>query len=163
MMDDLAQNTERLSFGLEFLSTGSLHRLACDRTTRRARISLSLAWPMLLIKRGGGNLRQRALASLVGVDPASMGRAIDRLVALGMVERAEDLTDRRAWKVTLTPAGQAFIARVEDILSALHEELLADANESEIQAFMRVSGLIRKRLSKGRVIGFQDAMLLSGA
>jgi MarR family transcriptional regulator for hemolysin len=118
---------------------------------------------MLLIKRGGGNLRQRALASLVGVDPASMGRTIDRLVAMGMVERAEDPTDRRAWKVTLTPAGQAFSTRVEDILSALHEELLVDANESEIQAFMRVSGLISKRLSKGRVIGLQDAMLLSCA
>jgi len=150
-MDDLlAQNTERLSLGLEFLSTGSLHRLACARAMRQARISLSLAWPLLLIKCREGNLRQRALAVLVGVDPASMGRTIDRLVAMGMVERADDPTDRRAWKVSLTPAGHAFSAQIEGILSALHEELMVGANENEIRAFRRVSGLIHKRLSEGR-------------
>jgi MarR family transcriptional regulator, transcriptional regulator for hemolysin len=162
-MDDLLAQNRELSLGLELLSTGSLHRLACDRTMRQARISLSLAWPLLLIKHRGGNLRQRALAALVGADPASMGRTIDRLVAMGMVERADDPNDRRAWKIILTPAGQAFGTRIEGILSALHEELLADANENEIQAFMRVSGLIRKRLSKDRWPGLQDVRLLSGA
>jgi MarR family transcriptional regulator for hemolysin len=157
-----AQKTGRLSFGLEFLATGSLHRLACDRTMRQASVSLSLAWPMLMIKRCEGRLRQRALAVLLGTDPASIGRTIDRLVAMGMVERAEDPTDRRAWLVTLTPAGQALSARLEGRLSAVHEELLADANEYEIQAFMRVSALIRKRLSKSR-LEMQDAELLSGA
>jgi MarR family transcriptional regulator for hemolysin len=150
-MDDLSgQATDRLSFALEFLSTGSLHRQACDRAMRQARISLSLAWPLLLIKRRGGYLRQRVLAALVGADPASMGRSVDRLAAMGWVERADDPTDRRAWRVTLTPAGQDVSTRLEGILVALHEELLADAGEDEIRALMRVSARVRKRLCEGR-------------
>src|SRR6202008_254743 len=53
-MDDLlAQNTERLSLGLEFLSAGRLHRLPCDRAMRQGRVLRFLAWPLVFFQRVG--------------------------------------------------------------------------------------------------------------
>jgi DNA-binding MarR family transcriptional regulator len=52
------------------------------------------------------------LAAAVGVDNAYATRAVERLAALGYVKKTPDERDRRAYRISLTPAGRKIAQRV---------------------------------------------------
>lgn len=106
-----------------------------------------------LLAEAPAGLRQRELAEAMVVDPSSTTYAVDSLVSLGHVRRAEDKTDRRAWRVMLTPGGRALHARVtpayeaalQHVARALDpadlarlEQVLADIQALAMQAVDRV-------------------------
>lgn len=47
----------------------------------------------------------------LGVTPAAASQIVERLVSLNLIERTEDLRDRRVKQVTLTPQGRRLVAR----------------------------------------------------
>ncbi|MFP5308343.1 MAG: MarR family winged helix-turn-helix transcriptional regulator [Actinomycetes bacterium] len=61
-----------------------------------------------------------AVAEACGRHVSSTSRLVDGLVAKGLVDRAEDPTDRRGVVLTLTAAGREKVAQVE----ALHGRML---------------------------------------
>ena len=79
-----------------------------------------------------GELRLRLL-----VDHSKMTRIADRLVTLGLVERLPDVTDRRSWRLYLTPAGHMLL----DQAAQAHNQLLIDQ-------FTIYSSLERQQLSE---------------
>ena len=64
-----------------------------------------------------GELRLRLL-----VDHSKMTRIADRLVTLGLVDRQPDATDRRSWRLYLTPAGHTLLSQA----TATHNQLITD-------------------------------------
>jgi len=74
-----------------------------------------------LYRHGGGGIS--AMGAHLGTTDAAASQLIDRLVNLGMVERIESETDRRAKKVILTAKGRAsveeMIARREDMVKRM--------------------------------------------
>jgi len=60
-----------------------------------------------LYNHGGGRISQ--MGAHLGTTDAAASQLIDRLVNLGMVERIDSETDRRAKKIILTPKGKAVI------------------------------------------------------
>lgn len=66
-----------------------------------------------------GPVRQGALAPALGVTPRHITGLVDDLVAGGYVRRDPHPSDRRALVVSLTPAGERFVAE----LQRSHEEL----------------------------------------
>lgn len=54
-----------------------------------------------------------AIAGCVKLSAAATSHMVDRLVGMGMVERAEDPDDRRQKRVAITPAGRDWFMRVE--------------------------------------------------
>lgn len=73
------------------------------------------------------------LARHLGVGLATVSGIVDRLVAQGLVARAEDPTDRRIRRVELTAEGSALVARLRDagvehlrrLMNRLDDETLA--------------------------------------
>jgi MarR family transcriptional regulator for hemolysin len=65
-------------------------------------------------------LSQNEMASILEVEPISVGRLIDRLEARGLVERRPDPTDRRVRRLHLLPAANPMIDEI-----ARHREALA--------------------------------------
>ncbi len=59
-----------------------------------------------------GSCRLSGLADVLGVHPSSATRICDRLVAGGLLERAEDPADRRSVVLTLSPAGRRLVDAV---------------------------------------------------
>lgn len=57
----------------------------------------------------GGNSGVSEIGEQMGVTSAAASQAIDRLVLLGLIERTEDPTDRRAKRLALTPKGRTLI------------------------------------------------------
>jgi DNA-binding MarR family transcriptional regulator len=68
----------------------------------------------LVVLRTRGRMRQGALAERLGVNASSVVRLVDRLVASGMVARAEVEGDRRAVDLEPTRRGRELVDEVTD-------------------------------------------------
>jgi DNA-binding MarR family transcriptional regulator len=66
----------------------------------------------LVVLASRGPQRVRDISAELGVDPSTGTRLCDRLARKGLVRRHRSSSDRRAVRVTLTPAGQALLAEV---------------------------------------------------
>ena len=94
---------------------------------------------------GARGYHYRLLAALAEFGPssqASLGRhtrmdrsdvvaAVSELAAQGLVERAADPADRRRNVVTLTPRGTVRLERLDQVLAAVQDELLAPLSGAE--------------------------------
>jgi DNA-binding MarR family transcriptional regulator len=58
-------------------------------------------------------LSQNEMASLLEVEPITVGRLVDRLEARGMVERRADPSDRRVKRLHLLPAAEPMVAHID--------------------------------------------------
>ncbi|MCA6215151.1 winged helix DNA-binding protein [Ideonella sp. B7] len=114
------------------------YRAAADEVSNTFGLSHAMAWPAVMIGRMGENARLSALAEAVGLEPASLVRVIDQLVAAGVVVRHEDPHDRRAKVLSLTPLGQDQVARVEQALNGMRRQLLQGLSDADLQACLRV-------------------------
>jgi DNA-binding MarR family transcriptional regulator len=87
------------------------------------------------------------LAGLVGVTPSTAGRMCDRLLRRGLVIRRRASDDRRAVRISLTPAGRGVVdeatrqrrAVIAGILSGLPAERRRDMAEA-LRAFAAATG-----------------------
>jgi DNA-binding MarR family transcriptional regulator len=66
----------------------------------------------LVVLASRGPQRAVDLAAVLGVNPSSATRLVDRLVRSGLVRRSRERSDRRALRVTLSPTGRALVAEV---------------------------------------------------
>jgi MarR family transcriptional regulator, lower aerobic nicotinate degradation pathway regulator len=106
---------------------------------------------------GARGYHVRVLAALAEAGPASqaeLGRhtemdrsdvtaAVNELAADGLVERAADPGDRRRNVITVTEAGRARLAQLDEILTGLQDDLLAPLSATERSA---LAGLLRRVL-----------------
>lgn len=114
------------------------YRAVADEVSNAYGLSHAMAWPAVMIGRMGEGARPGAVAEAVGLEPASLVRVIDQLVAAGLVARHEDPHDRRAKVLSLTAQGQKQVARVEQALNVMRRELLQGLSDEDLQAALRV-------------------------
>ncbi len=67
---------------------------------------------VILDRHGAMNLA--TLAGLLGVQPSTTGRMVDRLVGVGLIDRLPHPTSRRELVADLTPRGRNVVRRVTD-------------------------------------------------
>lgn len=85
----------------------------------------------LLVLRAKGTLSVNELAEQLTLSVAATGRAVDKLVQLGLVDRREDASDRRVKRVSLTGDAEKELAswmgakedRVRDFVGGLPDPL----------------------------------------
>jgi MarR family transcriptional regulator for hemolysin len=68
-------------------------------------------------------LSQNELAAFAEVTPMTIARLIDRLEELGLVKRCPDPTDRRIWRLRLTPAAAPMVREIENFRTKLQGAL----------------------------------------
>lgn len=102
---------------------------------RTAEHGLSAAqWRLLGHVLRDGPSTQIALASLLGVEPISVSRLIDRMEQQGWVRREAHPEDRRARIVVATDRARAVGPAVRTIAEELYDEALAGLDEDERRA-----------------------------
>jgi DNA-binding MarR family transcriptional regulator len=88
-----------------------------------------------LARAPGRALRMTELADRVLLSPSGATRAVDRLAAQGLVERAEDPEDARAWRVVLTPKGFAHLKRASAThLRGVREHFTGKLSDAQLRA-----------------------------
>ncbi|MET7988947.1 MULTISPECIES: MarR family transcriptional regulator [unclassified Streptomyces] len=80
---------------------------------------------MCIVDREDG-IRMRDLTQLLGAAPPSVSRLIDRLQAMGFVERGACPDSRREVLLSITPAGHNQLARIRELRDQLLHQALAD-------------------------------------
>jgi len=65
------------------------------------------------------------LSTAVGVDNAYATRAVEKLSALGYINKVQDERDRRAYRISLTASGQQIAERVIETMKQWVEIITA--------------------------------------
>lgn len=104
-----------------------------------------LAW----LKRTGDGARQVELAEGLDVEPITLCRMIDRLEEAGLVERRRDESDRRAWRIHLTPAATPMLVQLEEMGKIFNADMLAGISEADRETVLRVLARMRANLDQG--------------
>jgi MarR family transcriptional regulator for hemolysin len=127
-----------------------LYRLGVDGALQGLDLSDALALTVVILGRHPDGIRQNALADELGVEGPSVVRLLDRLVEDGLVERREDPADRRAKTVRLTAAGHTLSRKASRDLDAYRAALLEGVPAADIEACLRVFGVMQERLLAAR-------------
>ncbi|MDQ6432599.1 MarR family winged helix-turn-helix transcriptional regulator [Mesorhizobium sp. LHD-90] len=94
-----------------------------------------------------GPLRQNLLAERIGVEAMTVSASLDRLEALGLVERQTDSADRRAKLVHVTQAGEAMLERIRPIGARLRADMAQDIAPEDWQRFLDTLKNVRTNLT----------------
>jgi MarR family transcriptional regulator for hemolysin len=99
---------------------------------RLASLGLTMSHASLLsFVRDLGPLTQRELADRMYVGKAAVGSFIDALEGRDLVRRYTDPSDRRVWRIKLTPAGDRLVAEFDHADAQLRTELRAGITRRE--------------------------------
>lgn len=96
-------------------------------------------------KREGIN--QAALADVVGVEPITICRMVDRLEALELVERRPDPNDRRARLVHMTDKARPGLERMRAVAQTLFSEALDGIAPDDQELLWSLLSRVRSNLS----------------
>jgi DNA-binding MarR family transcriptional regulator len=115
-----------------------------DERLKTFGLSIGL-WPTLMCLWEGDGITQKEIAERVRVQTSTTTRALDRLQAMGLVERQQDPDSRRAWKVVLTPAGWALKEPVAELPLAVNSRILQRLPEADqVQLMLLMKRLLAK-------------------
>lgn len=78
-----------------------------------------------------GPASQSTLSTRTGIFRSDMVSVINDLADRGLVERAPDPDDRRRNVITVTPRGRAHLRRLDEIIDAAEDDLLAPLDPAE--------------------------------
>jgi DNA-binding MarR family transcriptional regulator len=90
------------------------------------------------------------LAAAERVQPPSMTRAVGKLEAHALVERAVDATDRRIARVRVTPEGQRLLTRSRTRKAALLAQRLRGISAEELAALDAALPVLEKLAGEGQ-------------
>ena len=87
---------------------------------------------------------QAALASLLELEPMTVSRHVDRMVAAGLVERVQDPNDRRARQLFTTEKSRALLAPMRERANTLFDEAQVGLSSKEREAlFVALQVVVR--------------------
>jgi MarR family transcriptional regulator for hemolysin len=109
-------------------------------------------WKVLLKLTLKPGLRQAELADMLDIEPITLSRTIDRLEEAGLVERAADPTDRRAWRLHVTAKAQPIVKKLRAIVDEMTTEALAGVDSKDVDTTRRVLARVREQLCQSSVM-----------
>lgn len=103
-------------------------------------------WRVLYMLHNLGELTQKGLAELTGLDGWSITRAVQPLEAEGYLERQLDPNDNRLTLVRLSAKGRAYYTKLKRRRDAFEEQALLGISEEEVTVLTQLLGRIRGNL-----------------
>jgi MarR family transcriptional regulator for hemolysin len=125
-------------------------RLLRTLADQRAReLSMTRAqWSVLKRLEISEGVKQAELADLLDLQPITLARLVDKLAALGLVERRDDPNDRRANRLYLTEAAAPVLERLNELGEALVGQALDGFDAFEIAALGESMERIKANLKR---------------
>jgi DNA-binding MarR family transcriptional regulator len=127
------------SLGFLLADLARLMRRAFAQHLAGSSLTLTQARALLNLERQAG-LRQVELAALLEIQPITLARLIDQLEQGGLVTRAPDPADRRAYRLYLTEQAKPHLEAIAQVIAVLDAEILRDMNSQQaanLQASLR--------------------------
>ena len=99
----------------------------------------------VLMEQGNTGIRQKDLAEKIGIRPAAMSEAIDKLEDNGYIERKVDESDRRATLIFLTEKGEARANEIRDQREHRFDRLFGELSAEEKEQLLILLRKMNKR------------------
>jgi len=96
--------------------------------------------------RESGPVLMRALSEALGVSPRTVTGLVDALEGDGWVKRSPHPADRRATIISLTPAAETTLDRLDETYHGLAHDLLGDVPEQDLRRSRAVIRQLEDRL-----------------
>ncbi len=127
---------QALTANLGWLLSQASHALATELTAALEGLGLGPRGYCVLSTALSGELTQTEIAQTVGLDKTTMVVTIDDLEAKGLVKRLPSSEDRRARIIAVTKTGEKKVARAEEIVARVHEDVLSEIPARQRDAFL---------------------------
>jgi len=105
-------------------------------------------WKVLFKLTRHPGLRQVELADLLELEPITLCRIVDRLEDAGLVERARDPEDRRAWRLHVTAGAQPLVEKLRAIGDELVAQAFAGIDPQDIDTTRKVLSRVRENAGR---------------
>ncbi len=115
------------------------HRVVHDELDRRLYEHGASVWNWVLLREAANaaGASQRELADLMGIEPPTLVRHLDKLADEGLVERQPDPDDRRVVRVVVTKAGRKRLAVLHGVVQELDAELRGALSARDVEVLER--------------------------
>jgi DNA-binding MarR family transcriptional regulator len=109
-------------------------------------------WKVLFRLTRTPGLRQVELADMLDLEPITLCRIVDRLEEAGLVERTRDPSDRRAWRLHVTPKARPLIEKLKAVGAELVDEAFAGIDPRELEIARSVLARVRENAGRTAVM-----------
>jgi MarR family transcriptional regulator for hemolysin len=104
-------------------------------------------WQVLAYLERNENIHQSGLAELLEVEPITLGRIVDRLQELDLIERRPHPSDRRIWMLRLTPGAKAKLDELHRLGDETRGEALAGISEPDREHLLKTLTTLKANLT----------------
>ena len=126
-----------------------LLRRRFEQNARRSGLTRS-QWQVLAYLAKNQGINQNGLADLLEIEPITLCRLLDRLQALGLVERHPDPSDRRVWLLHTTPAARPKLTQLGKLGEVTRGEALAGVSEADTERLLKTLQALKANLADAR-------------
>jgi DNA-binding MarR family transcriptional regulator len=103
-------------------------------------------WQVLAYLARSEGINQTGLAELLEIEPVTLGRIVDKLETMGLIERLPHPTDRRAWILHSTQAARPKLEQVRKLGDITRSEALAGVSEADRQRLLKTLQTLKDNL-----------------
>ena len=135
------------SLGLLFRQVRDALRDAMERELAANGHDLTLSQYITLKKLHYGTASASELAQAAELNPGAMTRLLDRLEAMGLVQREAPPSDRRALRIVLTARGESIWPELETCADRVRERALAELDDKQRTELVRMLEHVHANLS----------------
>lgn len=123
--------TARRQLAFTLHDVARLMRVYSDQRARELKMTRA-QWALLVRLQRSEGVKQNELAGLLDLSPITVGRLIDKLTAVGLVERRPDACDRRAYRLYLTGKAEPILRQLGDLAEDMLGRALAGLDEASL-------------------------------
>jgi MarR family transcriptional regulator for hemolysin len=126
------------------------HRAVHDELDRRLYEHGASVWNWVLLREAANadGASQRELADLMGIEPPTLVRHLDKLAEEGLVERQPDPGDRRVVRVVVTKAGRKRLAQLHGVVHEFDAELRDALPPRDVEVLRRALTRVHEHFSE---------------
>jgi MarR family transcriptional regulator for hemolysin len=105
-------------------------------------------WQILAYLAQNEGINQKGLAELLEIEPITLGRIVDKLETLGLIERHPHPTDRRTRLLHLLEAARPKLEQLRELGDVVHSEALAGVSGDDGQRLLQTLEAMKANLTE---------------
>jgi MarR family transcriptional regulator for hemolysin len=117
-----------------------------EQTARGTGLTRS-QWQVLAHLDQNEGIHQGRLADLMDIEPITLGRIVDKLQALGLIERCPHPSDRRIWLLHLTAAARPKLSQLRQLGDITRAEALAGIADADRDCLLKTLRTLKANLT----------------
>jgi DNA-binding MarR family transcriptional regulator len=141
----MAMDVNAPTLGFLLHDVARLLRKRFEQNARGSGLTRS-QWQVLAYLAQNEGINQSGLADLLEIEPITLGRILDKLQMLTLIERHPHPSDRRVWLLHLTPAARSKLTQLRRLGEVTRGEALTGVSEADTERLSKTLQALKTNL-----------------